>query len=349
MTGEETVTIRKPVLSDFVADIFCEAGVSPHLAKEWAASLVWADLRGIETHGVLRVSQYLGMLDRREINRKPDIAVVRKSGAMALIEADLAPGAVAMSRAMDEAIAIAEVSHIGWCTARNVAHAGALGYIASQAVSRPMAAIVMGASSPLMAYHGTRVPSLGTNPLAISFPTAKGPPFLLDMSTSTAARGKVLKAISAGQQIPIGWGIDAQGRDTTDPSKVETLLPFSGPKGSGLSLMLECLASLMASNPILTPLLNDPSLSPGARQNGVAVAVDLAAFGEVNAMLAEADKLRQAIAGLPRAEGVSRLFLPGEIEHELMAKRETSGIPLATGTVRQLSEIAQSLGMTTPF
>ena len=345
MAREEMVTIGKPALLDFVARIFRAAGVPDQLAKDWAAPLVWADLRGIESHGVLRVGQYLGMLQRKEINSTPEIAVIRRAGAIALIEADLAPGPVAMTYAMREAMAFAETHHVGWCTARNVAHAGALGYVASQATTRPMAAIVMGASSPLMAYHGARVASLGTNPLAIAFPTRKGPPFLLDMSTSTAARGKVLKALSAGQSIPLGWGIDADGLDTTDPARVATLLPLSGPKGSGLSLMMECLASLMAGNPILTPLLGNPALSAGARQNGIAIAVDLAAFGEVDAMLDEADKLRQTIAALPRAEGVSRLFLPGEIEYEVMMKREESGIPMASTTVQQLTDIARKLGI----
>lgn len=349
MADMAPVIISKPRLIDFVAQIFCAAGVSRALAVEWATPLVWADMRGIESHGTLRVGQYLGMLERKEINPQPEIVVLRRAGAMALIEADLAPGPVAMTYAMREAIALAKVSHIGWCTARNVAHAGALGYIASHATTRPMATIVMGASSPLMAYHGARVSSLGTNPLAIAFPTAKGPPFLLDMSTSNAARGKVLKAAAEGRSIPLGWGIDANGQNTTDPAQVSTLLPFGGPKGSGLSLMMECLASLMAGNAILSPLLGDPTLKAGARQNGIAIAIDLAAFGDVATMLAEADTLRQTIASLPRADGVDRLFLPGEIEHEVMMSREEGGLPLASTTVQQLTEIARKLGVTSPF
>lgn len=349
MADNDTILISTSDLRDFAAAIFVAAGVPGPLARDWADPLVWADARGIESHGVLRIPQYLGMLERQEINANPDISVVRKAGAIALLEADLAPGPVAMTIAMREAMALADVHHIGWCSARNVAHAGALGYIASQATVRPMAAIVMGASSPLMAYHGARVPSLGTNPLAIAFPTASGSPFLLDMSTSTAARGKILKAAATGQSIPTGWGIDGDGRDTNDPSQIATLLPLGGPKGSGLSFMMECLASLVASNPILAPLLGNPTLSAGARQNGIAIALDLGAFGDVDAMLDEAEKLREAITALPRADGVDRLFLPGEIENETMRAREASGIPLARGTARQLAGIARRHGLDSPF
>ena len=349
MPSADTIRIGKEQLTAFVADLFTAAGVPSSLAKQWAIPLTWAEARGIESHGVLRVGQYLGMLERNEINRNPDIHIARRAGATALLEADLAPGPVAMSIAMREAIDLAATHQVGWCVARNVAHAGALGYVALQAVTAPRAAIVMGASSPLMAYHGARVSSLGTNPIAIAFPTRSGPPFLLDMSTSTAARGRIMKAAVLGEKIPTGWGIDADGRDTTDPASVATLLPLAGAKGSGLSFMLECLASLTAGNPILAPLLGNPQLAAGARQNGVALVVDLAAFGDAAAMLDEADELRRAIAALPRAEGVERLYLPGEIEDERMRQRERDGIPLAAITVEQLSNIATSLGVASPF
>src|SRR5207244_4246743 len=107
-----------------------------------------------------------------------------------------------------------------------------------------MAGIVMTASGPMMAYHGAKVAGVSTNPIAIAVPGKTHRPYLIDMSTSTVAYGKVLTAKDAGTSVPSGWGIDAAGRDTTDPHQIKTLLPLGGPKGSGLSFMIECLASL---------------------------------------------------------------------------------------------------------
>jgi ureidoglycolate dehydrogenase (NAD+) len=232
----ELRVVRSPDLERFASALFQATGVARAMADEWAKSLVWANLRGTDSHGVLRIPGYLDRLKAKAINPTPDIRVEKRAGAIVVLEADRAPGAVAMARAMSEAIARAREVHIGWCAARNVTHAGAVGYFALQAADAGMAGIVMSASGPMMAYHGSRVAGVSTNPLAIAFPAAHRPPFLLDMSTSTVAMGKVMSARDAGHEIPPGWGMDAAGRETTDPRKVATLLPLGGPKGSGLLL-----------------------------------------------------------------------------------------------------------------
>ena len=156
------------------------------------SALVWSNLRGTDSHGVLRIPRYIELLGKNAINSAPVMRVERRAGAISLLEADLAPGPAAMSRAMKEAIACARDVHIGWCAARNITHAGAIGYFALQAAEAGMAGIVMTASGPMMAYHGARVPGVSSNPIAIAFPAADRPAFLLDMSTATVAMGKVL-------------------------------------------------------------------------------------------------------------------------------------------------------------
>ena len=151
-----------------------------------------------------------------------------------------------------------------------------------------MAGIVMTASGPLMAYHGARVSGVSTNPLAIAFPAGERPPYVLDMSTSTVAMGKLMSARDAGRDVPLGWGIDAQGRDTTDAAKVATLLPMAGPKGSGLSFMIECLCSLTVANPIVASALEAGGFLENPFLNGVALAIDLAAFGDMEAIRRQA-------------------------------------------------------------
>jgi ureidoglycolate dehydrogenase (NAD+) len=253
-----------------------------------------------------------------------------------------------MARAMDEAIARARETHIGWCAARNITHAGAIGYFALQAAHAGMAGIVMTASGPLMAYHGARVPGVSSNPLAIAVPAMSHPPFLVDMSTATVANGKILSARDAGVEVPLGWGIDAEGRDTTDPMKIATLLPLGGPKGSGLSFMIECLCSLALSNPRVAPALLGEGGVESPFLNGVALAIDLTAFGDLDHFRREADRLGDAIARLPRAQGVDAILLPGERGDAILAERSATGIPIPQGTWKRLAAAAAKVGVTAP-
>src|SRR5262249_53363720 len=144
------------------------------------------------------------------------------------------------------------------------------------------------------------------------FPAANRPPLLLDMSTSTVAMGKVMSARDADQKIPLGWGLDADGRDTTDPKKLATLLPLGGPKGCGLSFMIQCLCSLIIGNPIIPPAVAAGGKLDAPYINGIAIAVDLAAFGDRERILGESDRLARLIAGLAPADGVERIYLPGD-------------------------------------
>lgn len=343
----DDIRLSKTDLTAFTAAIFAAAGVAPQMAAEWAEAVVWANLRGVDSHGVIRIPRYVDLLKKKSINPSPNMRIERRAGAIAVLDADRAPGAVGMTRAMNEAIACAREVHVGWCAAKTIGHAGAVGYFALQAAHAGMAGIVMTASGPLMAYHGARVAGVSTNPIAIAVPAKTRRPLLLDMSTSTVANGKVLSARDRGEAVPIGWGIDAEGRDTTDPKKIATLLPLGGPKGSGLSLMIECLASLAVGSPLISlalagGLAEDPFL------NGIAIAIDLRAIGDPDTFAQEVDRLGDAITGLPRAAGVERILLPGERGDAILAEREANGIPVAAGTWKRLVAAAQGLGVKAP-
>src|SRR6266516_2010697 len=149
----ESHVISSADLERFASALFQAAGVVPSMADEWAKSLVWANLRGVDSHGVLRIPGYMERLKTKAINPTPDMRVEKRAGAIAVLEADRAPGAVAMAMAMAEAIARASEVHVGWCAARNITHAGAVGYFALQAANAGMAGIVMSASGPMMAYR----------------------------------------------------------------------------------------------------------------------------------------------------------------------------------------------------
>ena len=343
----DDILLSKQGLTDFAAAIFAGAGVEPAMAAHWAEAVVWANLRGVDSHGVIRIPRYVDLLKKKSINPRPAMRLERSAGAIAVLDADRAPGAIGMARAMDEAIAHARLVHVGWCAAKNITHAGAVGYFALRAAHAGMAGIVMTASGPLMAYHGARISGVSTNPIAIAVPGKRRRPFVLDMSTSTVSNGKVLAARDRGETVPIGWGLDADGRDTTDPKKIATLTPLGGPKGSGLSLLIECLASLTVGGPLISlalagGLAEDPYL------HGVAIAVDLAALGDLDKFTAEVDRLGDAITALPRAEGVDRILLPGERGDAILAAREAKGIPVAAGTWKRLVATAEKLGVTAP-
>jgi ureidoglycolate dehydrogenase (NAD+) len=344
----ELHVIQSADLERFASALFQALGVARPMADEWAKSLVWANLRGVDSHGVLRIPSYIDRLRKNAMNTNPNMRIKMRSGAISVLEADRAPGAVAMARAMEEAIARAREVHIGWCVARNITHAGAVGYFALQAANAGMAGIVMSASGPMMAYHGAKVAGVSSNPIAIAFPAKTRRPLVLDMSTSTVAMGKVMSARDAGRDIPLGWGMDAQGRATTDPRKVATLLPLGGPKGSGLSFMIECLCSLTVGNPIIAPALAAGGALEAPFLNGLAIAVDLAAFGNLDGVLGEADRLGDAMLALPRDDSVERIYLPGERGDSILEARMREGIPLPLGTWSRLEAAAKQLGVAVP-
>ena len=297
---------------------------------------------------MLRIPRYIQTLAAGDIHARPNITVDRRDGAIAVIDCDAAPGPVGMSRAMGEAIERAAEVHIGWCIARNVTHSGAIGYYAQIAAKAGMAGMVMIASRPMMAYHGASVAALSSNPLAIAVPGGDHPPLVVDMSTSTVSMGKVLEARDAGQPIPDGWGMDAGGRVTNDPNQGATLMPLGGAKGSSLSLMMECLVSLMGANPLIEPLIRPGADPTGFRQNGLAVAIDIAAFIGLDDYGRQVDDLADALKALPRADGVEEIYAPGERGDAVLAERTQHGIPLPQGTWHRLADAAGRLSVEMP-
>ena len=196
------------------------------------------------------------MVELGLINPAAEPRQVSGKGAVAVIDAQRAPGAVGMNVAARTAMQLADTHGIGWCAVRSISHAGAIGYYAQQVAQAGKVAIVMTASKPLMIYHGSKAEGVSTNPIAIAAPASNpGRPLLLDMSTASVALGKIMAARDAGQAIPPDWGVDADGRETTDPRKVTAVLPMAGPKGSGLSLMIEVLASVLVGNPLIAVAL----------------------------------------------------------------------------------------------
>jgi ureidoglycolate dehydrogenase (NAD+) len=269
--------------------------------------------------------------------------VTTRNGAIAVIDADRAPGPSAMVAAMDTAIELANDFSIGWCSARNITHAGAVGYFALRAAEAGCVGIVMTASGPLMAYHGSRAAGLSTNPLSIAVP-ASGRPLLLDMSTSTVALGKIMHARDTGTAIPDSWALDETGAATTDAKRAVTLTPMAGPKGSGLSLMIEILSSVLISNPAISTAL----AGGNSAMNGAALAIRIDRFGTPETFARLVTELVTELKHLPPAPGSDQILMPGERGFRLAQDRMASGIPVAQGTVNRLAETAANFGLRLP-
>ena len=187
-------------------------------AQTLAEALVWADLRDVGSHGVFRLPRYLAFMDRGDMDPKAVPEIRLNLPAAVVIEAHKAVGPIAMMHGMRLACEQAKTAGLCYAIVSHTTHTGAIGYIANWAADRGFAAIVASAGSPNMAYHGARVPSLSTSPLAIAVPGGDGP-IALDMSTAILGIGRLAQAKERGETLPEGVALDDAGRPTTDPAK----------------------------------------------------------------------------------------------------------------------------------
>lgn len=337
--------ITASALTEFSQNLLVAGGFAADDARQMARLLIWANLRGTDSHGVLRIPRYIEMLGQGSVSTGGAPEVVSDFGAVTVIDGGRCPGAVGMGLAVEKAAALASRLGVGICAARAISHAGAVGFFAESLARQGQVGIVMTASKPLMSYFGARGEALSTNPIAISAPVPGADPVTLDMSTAAVALGKVLAARDTGRALEPGWAIDETGAETTDANRVAALLPMAGAKGSGLSLMIEVLASVLAGNAVIAPVLL------GRKKggfNGLVIALDPAAFGPRGRFDTDMAELADAIHALVPAEGTPSVLLPGERGAATARKRLESGIPLAVGTARRLAEAAAELNVAMP-
>jgi len=342
------VLVRADELKGLVAGIFAARGSRAADAAAVADALVWANLRGVDSHGVSRVPRYLELFDKGESVADAVPTVERPRAAIAIVDAHAAPGPVAMNRAADEAIAGARDCGIGWASVRGTVHTGAIGYYASRIAEADMAAIGVVAGVPNMAYAGAKGAAVATSPLAVAVPAGKHELVLLDMATAVMALGRIAQLKAAGKELPAGVALTADGEPTTDPALAKVPTPVGGAKGAGMSLVFEMLASGLTANPIV------PSYHAGSkegrrhRQNGFLLAIDVAAFLPLDEFTGTIDETVDAIKSLPPAAGTSEILVPGERGRRTATERASGGIPLGPKVWRELTEIATALDIQVP-
>ena len=351
-TPAATPAARKPPakataadLRAFIAAVFGRAGVSPAHAGTVADALVWANLRGVDTHGVTRIPRYVELIDLGEMNPAPAITVSRDLPGSVLIDADRGAGPVAMSFAAEKAAEKARFAGIGMALVKSTTHTAALGYYTQALARQGMAAIAISASWPNMAYHGARTAGVSTNPLSIAVPMGESEPLVLDMATGVVAMGKLVQAKKNGLPLEPGWALDRAGNPTTDANEAHIPLPMGGPKGAGLSLMIECLTSILVSNPLVSDWLEALPISKKHRQNAMIIAIDLSKFTDPAAFGREVARMAKDLAALPRSDEASPILMPGERGGRIAERRSREGIPVPPAIMKELHALAERLGV----
>ncbi|MBV7329597.1 Ldh family oxidoreductase [Chloroflexi bacterium TSY] len=342
----DEIRVHADALQTFTQSVFTHAGLPPDDAAIEADVLVWANLRGVDSHGVLRIPWYLEMVEKGQMNPRPNIQTLKETPAILFLDADRAFGPVVTVYAMQQAIAKAKNVGIGWALIRNVTHQGAMGYYSLMAAQEDMAGIAIVCSPPNMAPFGAKAAGVHNSPIAIAVPAGSHHPLVLDMATSIAAGGKLTLAADKGIPLGEGWALDEAGNQTTDPNLASVLLPTGGPKGSGLALMFQCLTSLMANNPLLVPALQ--GAGKGHNQNSIIAAIDIGLFTDVDTFKSQVDDQIDGLKALPKADGFADILMPGEPEFNTLADRTQHGIPLPPGTVQKLRDAATRFGIALP-
>ncbi|HTP96134.1 MAG TPA: Ldh family oxidoreductase [Burkholderiales bacterium] len=343
--GTDAVTVPAAALNGFAREVFARSGMPAADAGTVADVLVWANLRGVDSHGVMRMPQYVNLIEAGDLNPRPAITVGGETAAAVLIDTDRAAGPIAMSAAMQHALRKAGEAGIGMAFARATTHTAALGYYTQSAARSGMAAIALSGSIPMMAYHGARAAGVSTSPISIAVPARDRDPLVFDMGTGIVSMGRLNQARKTGQPIPEGWALDRNGNPTTDPKAVHVPLPMAGPKGSGLALMIECIVSLIAGNPLLAERMEGTAYGKRHRQNGMAIAIDVARFGDPERFRREVSRLIAAIKALPPAAGADEVLVPGERGDRVQRQRGRDGIPLPRAIVDELAALAVKLGV----
>jgi LDH2 family malate/lactate/ureidoglycolate dehydrogenase len=340
------IVVGHEELKRFIRDVFVVAGASDADAGIVADGLVWANLRGVDGHGISRLPRYLKYIDSGEIDVKaqPELTVDR--AATFVIDGHHGLGPVAGLRAAALAVERAKQAGVCYGLIRETTHTGAVGRYAQWIAERGCAAIILAAGQTLMAYHGARVASLGTSPIAMAVPSSNGP-IVLDMATSTISNGKILLARASNEALPERTVLTAAGEATTDPRAAEILLPLGGAKGSGLSFMIEMLASVLGAAPIQARVLG-PEKRKRHTANMAIIAIDVAAFRPPGEFVSDADMLAALIKALPRQAGFDEILLPGERSGRTEAQRRESGIPIPSKLWDELEAIARPQSICMP-
>src|SRR6201991_4925835 len=348
------------ILRTFTEDIFLAMGCSQEHAHLATDVLIRSDLRGIDSHGVARLSGYVRLWEKKRINATPDIKIVHETASTATVDGDAGLGLVVAPFAMKVAIQKAGLYGSGWVSVRNSNHFGIAGYHTLMAVEQNMIGFAMTNASPLVAPTFSNERMLGTNPMCYAFPAGKYPPVVVDMATSAAANGKLEIAQRSGKQVPEGWIQDKAGAYTTDPHALKSggsLLPLGSDrehgshKGFGLSATVDILSAVLSGAnygpwvPPFVAFLDPPSNPVGQGIGHFLGAMRVDGFRPVDEFKSHLDNWIERFKTSATVDASKKVIIPGEPELEAETHRATHGIPLVDAVVTDLNILAERFGV----
>src|SRR5499427_3049171 len=352
-TTKETTAAETRVsaahLTEFAARVFIAAGLPQSDAHTIADLMVEADLRGSDTHGVIRLPLYVRRLRAGGINAKPNIRLISDRVSAALIDGDNGMGHLVMRRAAMLAIEKAKATGVGWVGARMSNHAGPAALYITMPLAHDMVGLyfAVGSNNHLPPW-GDSESLLGTNPMAVAVPALEEPPIVLDMAPTVAAYGKVRLKAQRGEAMPVGWMTDREGKPLTDPKRADEglLLPIGDYKGYGLSLIIGLLAGTLNGAAFGREVVDFVKQQDKATNTGHAiVAVSVEAFAPAAAFKRHVDAAIRTMREAERLPGVERIWLPGEQSHRKRQDRARDGIPMPKPLRDSLDTAGRDLGI----
>jgi len=348
-------------LVDFTKAIFQKIGCSAEHADTATKTLLSADLRGIDSHGIARLSGYVRLWEAKRVNATPQIKVIHETPSTAVVDGDSGLGLVIAPFAMKIAIEKAKQVGTGWVSVQNSNHFGIAAYHAMMALEHDMMGIAMTNASPLVAPTFSIDKMLGTNPICVAAPAGKEPAFVADLATTTAANGKLEILQRKNLQTPTGWVQDKEGNPSNDPHILKSggaLLPLGGDrehgshKGYALGAVVDIFSALLSGAnyapwvppfPAYVPM---PAQQPGKGIGHFLGAMRVDAFRPADEFKAAMDHWIQGFRSAKPVPGEKKVLIPGDPEREFEAERLEKGIPLLEAVVADLRQLGERFGTT---
>lgn len=347
-------------LYKFTHDMLLKIGCPEVHAQIGADVLLSADMRGVDSHGVARLSGYVRLWEKGRINTNPNIKIVHETPSTAVVDGDKGLGLVVAPYAMNVAIEKASKAGTGWVSVKNSNHYGIAGYHSMMALEHDMIGISLTNASPLVSPTFSKERLLGTNPISVAIPADQEPPFVADMATTTAANGKLEILQRKGHDAPEGWVQDKDGNSTTSSNGVKdggALLPLGGDrehgshKGYALGSIVDIFSAVLSGanyGPWVPPFVAFLEPDPNPVGEGIghffgAMRVD--AFRPAGEFKSHMDNWIKRFRSAETTPGNEKVLIPGDPERELEEYRKTNGIPLLDPVVKDLSELGQRFGV----
>ncbi len=331
----------------FAEAVLTACGVPHDDAAAVTDCLLYANLSGVDSHGIIRLPHYVTRLTNGSINATPNVAFDRPRPAILRVDGDDGLGHAVTKRAVEEAIPICREQGSVTIVVGNSSHFGMAGWYLRDITAAGLVGMVTTHTDVRIVPHNARRPFAGTNPIAFGFPT-QGEPFVLDFATTKVTFGSIALARTENRSIPDDWGFDENGNPTTDPHALEGMEPIASYKGSGLAMVIDLLSSMFSGMPYGPHINRMYEELEQPRKLGHFITIwDIGALVPVDDVRARMEEYIRELHALPRRDPEQPIYFPGEPEALRRAERSRDGIPLEPGLIRILTETGSRLGVDT--